>query len=562
MHALRALTGVDARRPPRNEASTRPPLYSPTPSVLNLAPVLQEKRFNWGPDPLLGSYEVDLAGCTKPDEDTVAFFGAVDSRPLLFLMSVALLSTRRFHPQAGFFILVPEEHVVPWTHLVHGWTGGAVRLLALERAAAADFGSQEGGYSRMTFHRHRVPEMLVQQGFAYSVNLDPDVLCVQPWDLRILCKVGLIAGRRVGKGSRTVEWLQQRLAGLGTPADESGLISFLNRTLGITPEALSRIPEINGGVVVFNNLRAIRERWFHTVRQRFPLLANVLEGDQDLISAPRHAQLRPICTCAPARKGDDARVSHAGMVLAASPELPRYALPSTYNYAFRRDRERLPPPLSRRLRRGMFGQAAINIHFVMDGKPWQRQNLSTYPMWLAVARMYQVYQWHQLAQALQPSLQDLHLTRDEQESLWPHGLRRPLLRAASKRSNDTLVGLIGGRTRLGCRCYLRSLAADADNDPLAALQEESRLAAPRTGGPAAERAAAALLERRRRQVQAQRRLLLRVCGGTKRSAKGEARRCSEAMETERATRLRHTEEDQAKAARTHTTRRGRATRDI
>ena len=33
------------------------------------------------------------------------------------------------------------------------------------------------------------------------------------------------------------------------------------------------------------------------------------------------------------------------MVLAASPELPRYALPATYNYAFRRDRERLPPPL-------------------------------------------------------------------------------------------------------------------------------------------------------------------------------------------------------------------------
>ena len=84
-------------------------------------------------------------------------------------------------------------------------------------------------------------------------------------------------------------------------------------------------------------------------------------------------------------------------------------------------------------------------------------------------------QWHQLAQALQPSLQDLHLTRDEQESLGPDGLRRPLPHAASKRSNDTLIGLVGGRARLGCRCYLRSLAADAENDPLAVLQEESRL---------------------------------------------------------------------------------------
>ena len=287
MDVWRMLTG-GGRQPARGEHSQLPTLYSPTVAV-NLAPVLQELRFNWGADPLLGSYEVDLAGCTEPDEDTVAFFGAVDSRPLLFLMSVALLSTRRFHPQAGFFILVPAEHVVPWTHLVRGWTGGAVRLLALERAAAADFGSQDGGYSRMTFHRHRVPEMLVQQGFAYSVNLDPDVLCVQPWDLRILCKVGLIAGRRVGKGSRTVGWLQQRLSHLGQPTDEAGLLSFLNSTLGITTEALSRIPEINGGVIVFNNLRATRERWFHAVRERFSLLANVVEGDQDLISAPRHA---------------------------------------------------------------------------------------------------------------------------------------------------------------------------------------------------------------------------------------------------------------------------------
>ena len=222
------------------------------------------------------------------------------------------------------------------------------------------------------------------------------------------------------------------------------------------------------------------------------------------------------------------------MVLAANPGLPRYALPATYNYAFRRDRERLPPPLSRRLRHGMFGQAAINVHFVMDGKPWQRQNLSAYPVWLAVTRIYQVCQWHQLAQALKPSLQDLHLTRVEQEALGPKGLRRSLLRVASKRSNDTLVGLVDGRTRLGCRCYLYSLAADSENDPRAVLQEESRSDAPPPGGSTAQgAAAAALLERRHRQVQAQRRLLLRVCGGTKRSAKGEARRCSEMMETER-----------------------------
>ena len=100
----------------------------------------------------------------------------------------------------------------------------------------------------------------------------------------------------VGKGSRTIGWLQQRLSNLGQPADEVGLLGFLNRTLGITPEALSRIPEINGGVVVFNNLRATRERWLHTVRQRFSLLANVVEGDQDLISAPHTPDL-PRAAC-------------------------------------------------------------------------------------------------------------------------------------------------------------------------------------------------------------------------------------------------------------------------
>ena len=175
----------------------------------------------------------------------------------------------------------------------------------------------------------------------------------------------------------------------------------------------------------------------------------------------------------------------------------------------------------------MFGQAAINVHFVMDGKPWQRQNLTVYPMWLAAARMYQVYQWHQLARALQPSLHELHLSRVEQEALGPNGLLRPLLHVTSKRSNDTLVGLVDGRARLGCRCYLRSLDADAENDPKMVLQEESRLdTQPPGGSTASEGGAAALLERRRRQVQAQRRLLLRVCGGTKRSAKDEARRCS------------------------------------
>jgi hypothetical protein len=45
---------------------------------------------------------------TTDIERTVAFFGACDTRPTLFLLSVALESARRFHPLAGYFVLLPE----------------------------------------------------------------------------------------------------------------------------------------------------------------------------------------------------------------------------------------------------------------------------------------------------------------------------------------------------------------------------------------------------------------------------------------------------------------------
>ena len=62
--------------------------------------------------------------------------------------------------------------------------------------------------------------------------------------------------------------------------------------------------------------------------------------------------------------------SLAGLLLAAEPELPRYSLPTVYNYAFRRDRERLPYAIARLLRHGFVGSHIMNIHFVADGKPW------------------------------------------------------------------------------------------------------------------------------------------------------------------------------------------------
>ena len=72
--------------------------------------------------------------------------------------------------------------------------------------------------------------------------------------------------------------------------------------------------------------------------------------------------------------------------LTAEPSFGRYLLPSVYNYAFRRDRERLPYTLAHRLRHGLVGHfkssgtrgELIMVHFVQDGKPWQPQQLTSY----------------------------------------------------------------------------------------------------------------------------------------------------------------------------------------
>ena len=54
-----------------------------------------------------------------------------------------------------------------------------------------------------------MPEILAAHGYSWSINLDPDVIATGPWDLRSLLDVKLIAGRPVGRGSRTVRWLQE-----------------------------------------------------------------------------------------------------------------------------------------------------------------------------------------------------------------------------------------------------------------------------------------------------------------------------------------------------------------
>jgi hypothetical protein len=236
----------------------------------------------------------------QPKESDIAFFGAVDTRPHLFLMTVTLLSVHRFHPHAGLFLLIPLRNnqtgvdIREWRKLLHGWSAGATiqPLVTQQVEGIGAIRKGAGGYSPMTFHRHAVPEMLAALGYTWSINLDPDVLTVRPWDFSPLLHVRLIAGRPVGRGSRTAEWLQVRLdqldaaTGKGQDVDSRArLQGFLRNTLNTTARDLERTCEINGGVLVFNNRGATEMQWWRTVMQRYGQLSHVVEGDQDLISA-------------------------------------------------------------------------------------------------------------------------------------------------------------------------------------------------------------------------------------------------------------------------------------
>lgn len=459
-------------------------------------------------------------------ERSVAFFGAVDSRPQLFMLTVALESIRRHHPLSGFYALLPEAGIAEvaggaraltgWGSLLREWSAGHIQPLALPAAAQRDefaaVSPQQPGhgnssadgvvtYSRMTFHRHRVPEALAERGFRFSINVDPDVLCVRPWDLRLLMGVGLIAGRPVGSTSRTARWLQGMH---GRPPDAKGnassVWSSLQRELGVTRDQLLQTEELNGGVLVFNNTEARRVRWGFTMARYYARLAHLVEGDQDLI----------------------------GLVLAANPSLHRSALPTVYNYAFRRDRERLPYAVSHRLRHGLFGQQVVNVHFVADGKPWQRQDLASYPLWLLAARLHYVREWLRVARSLRPrpfgdSARRVRLTSTERRAFGPAAL--DALRAAPRSSaNGTLATLADDQVRRRCRCFMRSLARDKKAEPLHLLTLEAgkRSRAVQTtqastvagsGGPVRMGAAWMPPAHARSLVQRQRAALLAACGG-------------------------------------------------
>lgn len=394
----------------------------------------------------------------------MAFFGAVDSRPYLFYMTISLLSAQRFHPAAGFFALVPTGKSAEWGSYARRLSDGQVQLMDLPPEASDNFAAPNGGasYSRFTFHRHAMPQLLVRRGFAYSINLDPDVLCTRPWDLSLLPQVQLIAGRRVGTTRRTLEWLQAMVSGTcaetAEPPDgrcSEEAVAARRRTakrlltggsLGVTPASLGQTPEFNGGVLVFNNLRAVREDWLSRCLALYGHVRDVVEGDQDLLS----------------------------LVLAANLTLPRTELPTVYNYAFRRDRERLPHSIGKQLRHGLFVRIAVNVHFVQDGKPWQLQNMTVYPIWLLGARAHHVHEWMRLAKRHSAALFDVGWTQQEREAFGPTAA---LLQSTSR---PVLGGVLDAEALRLCRCFLRG--GDRRADPLLLLQQAAAAEARGGGG--------------------------------------------------------------------------------
>ena len=444
-------------------------------------------------------------------EHSVAFFGAVDSRPYLFLQIVALQSVRRFHPASGFFVLLPEHRVANWSGLMSAWSDGHVDALPLlTRSQQQHFVMPKPGYSAMTFHRHWVPQMLYKRGYLYSVNLDPDVFCTRPWDLRVLLRVDLIGGRPVGSSARTAVWLQDERHTNTSSSDSGGRSSaavpvtparslqlangenvsqFLLRVLGLTRTRLSATREFNGGVLVFNNSEAARVQWGETMASYHSTLRHVVEGDQDLI----------------------------GLLLAAKPKFKPYLLPTTYNYSYRRDRERLPYAVSHRLRHGLFEQQIVNVHFVVDGKPWQPQEIQYYPLWLLSTRLHHLRDWLELARGARPRPQSSAVAFTSAER---HMLGEPAfeaLRPGASR-NGTLAALVDEDAHRRCRCFMSSLSKDKKADAVHLLVGRGQL-------PANVASAARILVRKQRAT------LLAACGGYSSPAPSddERRQCDEEL---------------------------------
>eukprot|EP00966_Prymnesium_polylepis_P082712 1915170-Prymnesium_polylepis.1 len=144
------------------------------------------------------------------------------------------------------------------------------------------------------------------------------------------------------------------------------------------------------------------------------------------------------------------------------PEIPYSQLHPEYNHGFGRDREvPLGPIVGRRLRHGIFTGALVNAHFVQDGKPWQTQNLSAYPTWLALARVYYLVDWLQIAHH-----NIANGTASRMQSIVP------LLPASNLRAANLVEATVNFSVRQDCVCFLRALRREGEASLTRVLETE------------------------------------------------------------------------------------------
>ena len=370
-------------------------------------------------------------------EDLVAFFGAADSWQSLVRQCVSLLSAGRFHPQAGLFVLVPSSRVRTWASQLRSWGVETIELIELDAASASSQFAlpRDSAYSSMTLHRQRMPEILGRRGYQFSINLDPDVVCVRAWNLnKVVLAVRGISGRLVRRLDNQLSWLQDLRTG---QAAKRRLPVDFAKLLGVNHSAVEQAIEPNGGVLVFNNMRMLRIHWLELGLHAFNRLSRAgwkIEGDQDLISC----------------------------VIMLNPQVPFSQLPPEYNHGFGRDREvPLGPVVGRRLRHGIFAGALVNAHFVQNGKPWQAQNLSAYPAWLTVARVQYLVEWLEIAYYSVANRTAARMS-----------IMVPLNESVDSRSSNVLQANLGFSLRQQCVCFLRMLHREGEASIMQVLDAE------------------------------------------------------------------------------------------
>jgi len=209
-------------------------------------------------------------------------------------------------------------------------------------------------YPLETVIKLKGPELLAERGFLYSIVIDGDVFCARPLELEgLLGRIEGYAGRVVGDLARTLGNKQKE-----QNEEFNFSLELVCKTLGIDEAALSTNYEVNGGVLLWNNMFMAKLGLFDRVTQVFRQCRGCFEGGQDLMT-----------------------------FVAAAHNIPFTEVGDPYNFNFFEDSLRFDAVLQERIRMGQFHDIYI-VHFVWC-KPWLRQYRPS------LVKMYFINAWRQ-----------------------------------------------------------------------------------------------------------------------------------------------------------------------